>query len=85
MNVTNTPRVQLALDCFQPELKFNLILAWAIRVIERSKELKVMLHKVCHGNYIGSNPLHDLQQYPTSFIFSCGHATIKGFVHLSVH
>ena len=29
-----------------------------------------MLHKVCHGNYIGSNPLHNLQQYPTSFILA---------------
>ena len=46
------------LMCFQPESNFNFILAWAIQVIRRSQELEMMLHKVYHGNYKGSDPLH---------------------------
>ena len=53
--------IGLKFASFQPDIKFNLILAWALRVIRRSEELEKMLEKVYHGNYMGSDPSHGQQ------------------------
>ena len=60
-HVTNTPWAQPEFPGFQPDIQFHLILGWAIQIIRRSEELEMMLQKVYHGNYMGSDPAHGQQ------------------------